>query len=91
MDRANTYVAGSRHTENCHWYFNKLETDVEIKATAKNSVDEQRINQVMRWMNSDNSQKLAIEYLKNSPLALNSQFYIKENTNEISLSLDKLS
>ncbi|WP_159821539.1 MobF family relaxase [Colwellia sp. 20A7] len=84
MDRANTYVAGSRHTDNCHWYFNKLETDVEIKETVKSSVDEQRINQVMRWMNSDNSQKLAIEYLQKNSKELIQQQYIKEDFNNIS-------
>ncbi len=30
MDRSNTYVASSRHKDNCHWFVDKKEIDLQI-------------------------------------------------------------
>jgi conjugative relaxase-like TrwC/TraI family protein len=63
MDRANSYVSGSRHKESCHWFFNNEEIDAHIENQNVCSLRGARINQISKWMQQDNTDKLAIEYL----------------------------
>ena len=66
MDRSNTYVAGSRHKDNCHWFVNNKEID-ELASIDNKSLkeDEKRLKILAKLMASENRKKLAIEYLKN--------------------------
>ncbi|MFT6989633.1 MAG: conjugative relaxase-like TrwC/TraI family protein [Paraglaciecola sp.] len=65
MDRSATYVAGSRHKDNCHWFVNNEELDAlsgtkdkGIPATAQT-----RITALARCMSTKREKGLAIEYL----------------------------
>jgi conjugative relaxase-like TrwC/TraI family protein len=56
MDRANTYVACSRHKDNCHLFVNKKEID---------AVDQSEIiKRLVSFMSNDKKNNLAIEHVK---------------------------
>jgi hypothetical protein len=54
MGKASTYVAGSRHKELSHWYFNKAEIN-EIKANKSESIHDV----IVRLSSIDKRAKLA--------------------------------
>lgn len=56
MDRANTYVACSRHKDNCHLFVNRKEID---------AVDQSEIiKRLVSFMSNDKKNNLAIEHVK---------------------------
>jgi hypothetical protein len=63
MDRASSYVAGSRHKDNVHWFANNEE--LEVSSVSKDNVknEDQRIKVMARYMSSERKNSLAIEYL----------------------------
>ncbi|MGF1754944.1 relaxase domain-containing protein [Vibrio makurazakiensis] len=64
MDRANSYVAGSRHKDNCHWFFNSREIDlVTQQAEGVEISDEIRVQTVAQVMSSERRKSMALEYL----------------------------
>jgi hypothetical protein len=63
MDRANSYVSGSRHKDHCRWFFNCEEVDAHLTETLNTKIYSERITQIASWMSQDNSEKLAIEQL----------------------------
>lgn len=64
MDRANTYVAGSRHKDNCHFFVNTKElAELVNPAHQQMSSDKQQLNTLAALMASENRKKLAIEYI----------------------------
>jgi hypothetical protein len=54
MSKASTYVAGSRHKELSHWYFNKAEIN-EIKANKSENIHDV----IVRLSSIDKRAKLA--------------------------------
>jgi len=64
MDRANTYVACSRHKDNCHLFINENEI-------LDDSSDHTRINELAQLMSSDNKKALAVEYMLNTHERIN--------------------
>jgi len=62
MNRANSYVAGSRHKDNCPWFFNKKEL-VELHSLDVNKLPEHEalLQTVSECMGSDVREKLAVE------------------------------
>ena len=63
MDRANSYVAGSRHKDNSHWFINNKEMDALISPDGGVISAEQRIAVLAEQMSREQYTKLAIEYL----------------------------
>jgi hypothetical protein len=68
MDRAASYVAGSRHKDNCHWFVNAEELDAYngtkdkgLKDAAK--IEQARLDTLKRCMSSNKHKLLASEYL----------------------------
>ncbi|MGL6366406.1 MobF family relaxase [Aeromonas veronii] len=54
MDRANSYVAGSRHKDNCHWFFNNQEVDtMTVQHNELNNKEVARINAIAKVMSFD--------------------------------------
>lgn len=66
MDRANSYVAGSRHKDNCHWFFNNQDIDLMAKSEGKlNGSISERIKIIAKTMSFDRRKIMAIEHLDN--------------------------
>jgi conjugative relaxase-like TrwC/TraI family protein len=65
MDRANSYVAGSRHKDNCHWFFNNKEIDMFLDKRS-GEIDDltSRIEMLAKAMSSERNTSLAIERLE---------------------------
>jgi conjugative relaxase-like TrwC/TraI family protein len=68
MDRAASYVAGSRHKDNCHWFVNAEELDALNGTKDKGLVDITQIEQgrlatLTRCMSTNREKLLASEYL----------------------------
>jgi Ti-type conjugative transfer relaxase TraA len=85
MDRANTYVAGSRHKDSCHWFFNNKEIDMITSNNADQlASDESRMLSVSQIMSSDRKKLMALEYLNND-LDLRMVTHDKFVTNSIML------
>jgi conjugative relaxase-like TrwC/TraI family protein len=59
MDRANNYVAGSRHKDNSHWFFN----EAELKAIEINK-EESLINVISKQANKEKRSSLATYLLE---------------------------
>ncbi|MDH0361133.1 hypothetical protein N7298_20325 [Aeromonas caviae] len=59
MDKANSYVAGSRHKDNCHWFFNRQELDPEINSTETQDY----ITSISKIMSYDRRKYMAKEYI----------------------------
>jgi len=67
MDRANSYVAGSRHKDNCHWFFNNQ----EIRLLS----DHYEMHSLAKAMSTDKKKKMAIEYIGNNSNAIAKKYY----------------
>lgn len=66
MDRANSYVAGSRHKDNCHWFFNNQELDLMATLDNKLNLNEsERIKAIAEVMSHDRRKYMATEYIDN--------------------------
>ncbi len=77
MDRANSYVAGSRHKDNCHWFFNNKELDSMTTLSGESNYGAcERIRSIAKVMSFDRRKSMAIEYINN---------YASENTKEKSM------
>lgn len=64
MDRSNTYVAGSRHKDSCHWFFNNREVDLLAASAEGQQVSEaERIQTIAQVMSTDRRKFMALEYL----------------------------
>lgn len=63
MDRASSYVAGSRHKDKCHWFASGKELDSSSVSEHTAHQNEQRIRSMARHMSVDRKNSLAIEYL----------------------------
>ncbi|WP_337247975.1 AAA family ATPase [Vibrio parahaemolyticus] len=62
MDRAYSYVAGSRHKDNCHWFINK--SHIRESYNCEHSLeDSQVLEHAALAMSKDNYKCLAIEYI----------------------------
>lgn len=68
MDRSASYVAGSRHKDNCHWFVNREEIDALSGAKDSGLAvdDNKRLQVLSRCMSTNRIPYLAIEYLENS-------------------------
>lgn len=77
MDRANSYVACSRHTDNCHLFV----SDSEI-SDGSISNDKDRLRSLSQLMSKDSHKVLAIEHIEANLIARNSEF----EKNELELS-----
>lgn len=72
MDRAHTYVAGSRHKDNCHFFCNQKEID-ELSGLLDRGIKpnhSERIVTLARLMSEDRYKTLAIEHLKEDQIEL---------------------
>jgi conjugative relaxase-like TrwC/TraI family protein len=63
MDRANCYVAGSRHKDNSHWFINNKEIDALTSPDGGKISAEQRIAILAEQMSREQLSTLAIEHL----------------------------
>ncbi|HAS8629175.1 TPA: conjugative relaxase [Vibrio vulnificus] len=62
MDRAYSYVAGSRHKDNCHWFINK--SNIKESYNFEHFLDDsQALEYAAQAMSKDNYKCLAIEYI----------------------------
>jgi conjugative relaxase-like TrwC/TraI family protein len=70
MDRAASYVAGSRHKDNCHWFVDGQELDEYDAATItdEQKVCSDRIETLARCMSSSRHKGMALEYLEEQHL-----------------------
>jgi len=64
MDRALSYVAGSRHKDNCHWFVNREEVESLVSDRANALQEEQIMRLMAKNMEIDRKNSLAIEYLE---------------------------
>lgn len=63
MDRANSYVAGSRHKDNCHWFVNNKEVDTLCATEGTTLSDKERLEALATLMSREQASGLAIEHL----------------------------
>jgi len=70
MDRANSYVAGSRHKDNCHWFFNNQELSF---LSDHHEID--NIKTLAKAMSTDKRKDMAIEHIKNNGEAGSPKYY----------------
>jgi len=65
MDRSASYVAGSRHKDNCHWFVNSQEMDTLSGASDKgiSGTEQTRLTTLARCMSTNKDKYLAVEYL----------------------------
>lgn len=65
MDRAASYVAGSRHKDKCHWFVNGQELDAQSGQTDKGQIPdtETRLKTLARCMSINKHKAMASEYL----------------------------
>lgn len=67
MDRANSYVAGSRHKDSCHWFFNNQELDLMATLDDElNHNESERIKLIAKVMSHDRRKHMAVEYVDNN-------------------------
>lgn len=65
MDRANSYVAGSRHKDNCHWFFNSQGLDLMVNLENRLNINEsERIKTIADIMSHDRRKYMATEYIE---------------------------
>ncbi|EOG8302635.1 MobF family relaxase [Yersinia enterocolitica] len=71
MDKAASYVAGSRHRDNCHWFVNGQELDAQSgqRDTGEASTDEVRVKTLGYCMSINRHKSMAIEYLAEAQLS----------------------
>jgi ATP-dependent exoDNAse (exonuclease V) alpha subunit len=65
MDRAASYVAGSRHKDNCHWFVNGQELDAQSGQADKGQTPDMatRLKTLARCMSVNKHKAMASEYL----------------------------
>jgi conjugative relaxase-like TrwC/TraI family protein len=63
MDRANTYVAGSRSKDNCHWFINAKEVDTLALPNDAEVSNESRLRALATLMSREQPSNLAVERL----------------------------
>jgi len=65
MDRAASYVAGSRHKDNCHWFINGQELDAQSGQSDKGEAPTlvTRLKTLSRCMSVNKHKAMASEYL----------------------------
>jgi hypothetical protein len=65
MDRAASYVAGSRHKDNCHWFVNGQELDAQSGQSDKGEAPTlaARLKTLSRCMSVNKHKAMASEYL----------------------------
>jgi hypothetical protein len=65
MDRAASYVAGSRHKDNCHWFVNGQELDAQSGQADKGQTSDMatRLKTLARCMSVNKHKAMASEYL----------------------------
>lgn len=64
MDRAHSYVAGSRHREQCHWFINARETQALAgRKPAEPMLPQEHLQTLARCMSVNRHKQLAIEYV----------------------------
>jgi conjugative relaxase-like TrwC/TraI family protein len=65
MDRAASYVAGSRHKDNCHWFVNGQELDAQSGQADKGQTPDMatRLKTLSRCMSVNKHKAMASEYL----------------------------
>ncbi|UJF21386.1 hypothetical protein [Shewanella sp. OMA3-2] len=65
MDRAASYVAGSRHKDNCHWFINGQELDAQSGQADKGQMPdtETQLKTLARCMSVNKHKAMASEYL----------------------------
>jgi hypothetical protein len=65
MDRAASYVAGSRHKDNCHWFVNGQELDAQSGQSDKGETPSlaARLKTLSRCMRVNKYKAMASEYL----------------------------
>jgi conjugative relaxase-like TrwC/TraI family protein len=84
MDRAASYVAGSRHKDNCHWFINSEELDAfngtkdrGVQDIAK--LEQARLDTLKRCMGTNKQKLLASEYIfENDHNSVNQKTYEHE-------------
>ncbi len=66
MDRASTYVAASRHKDNCHIFVNGEELDNSSNQRQRevSFCERTRLNKLAKSMNSNNQRSLATEIVQ---------------------------
>ena len=60
MDRASSYVAGSRHKENCHWFVDRAAIDL----VDEHQNDQERLAALAKLMSRDEQPQLTLDYLQ---------------------------
>jgi hypothetical protein len=65
MDKAASYVAGSRHKDNCHWFVNGQELDAQSGQSDKGETPTlaARLKTLSRCMSINKHKAMASEYL----------------------------
>lgn len=65
MDRAASYVAGSRHKDQCHWFVNSQELDAQSGQADKGQTpdSETRLKTLARCMSVNKHKAMASEYI----------------------------
>jgi len=65
MDRATSYVAGSRHKDKCHWFINGQELDAQSGQADKGQTPDMasRLKTLARCMSINKHKAMASEYL----------------------------
>lgn len=79
MDRANTYVAGSRSKDNCHWFINAKEVDTVSLPNGIEASYDLRLKNLAALISREQSSTLAIERLTTKQ----HQFYLGQPTAEL--------
>ena len=65
MDRAASYVAGSRHKDKCHWFINGQELDAQSGQADKGQTPDMatRLKTLSRCMSINKHKAMASEYI----------------------------
>lgn len=65
MDRAASYVAGSRHKDQCHWFVNGQELDAQSGQADKGQTPDMatRLKTLARCMSINKHKAMASEYI----------------------------
>jgi ATP-dependent exoDNAse (exonuclease V) alpha subunit len=88
MDRAASYVAGSRHKDNCHWFVNGEELDAQSgqKDRGASPSLEARLNTLNRCMSVNKHKAMASEYVDEQQAEKESQQQAESsNNNELAV------
>jgi hypothetical protein len=69
MGRDSTYVTGSRHRDNGHFFINQKEIDFLVNPTGDNVLHDVRLSKLAELMRREQHSSLAIESLTKNQLA----------------------